>query len=228
MDLSGSGGTCGDETLITQPPVGGSTMVDVVASPQCVLPPKAVTALDQATVDEVLLEGAYAEMAHLPVAAVLGQAWRYAEALLEGQRSGAAAIMADAGATHGLLGLGLLPEDARFLSQVIALRDLAHHHGIASDAEAVDGLTLGEALESAIRTLIGRAEAWAAAPGQTDPAFRVTKDDMKRLWPLGLMPPGYAPSADEHADLFAVFVAIPLTAAFLMPEDDCLIEPRLV
>lgn len=201
----------------------------LVPSPACQLPPKAFAALEQAPLDDVLLEGAFSEMAHLPLAAVLGQGLAYAEGLLDGLQSGASAILHDrTGQSGSLAALGLMPADARFLSQLLALRDVASHHRVTPDPEAAEGLTLGEAFEGIRTNLLARRDAWSLEQGRMSPRFRVVRGDMGYLWPHAAVE-GPVPVFDPEAqpDLFAVFVAIPLCAPYMMHEADCFVEPRL-
>lgn len=200
----------------------------LIPSPACQLPPKAMTALEQAAIDDVLRDGAFSEMGHLPAAAVLADALQYANKMLEGMRDGASRALRPGLADVSLLDLGLMPADASFLSQLLALQDLAVANAITADAETTQGPTLAELTDAARSHLLDRYHRWFEEPGRRSDVFRVQKGDLDLLYPTAVatgssakITPGIRP------DAFAVFVALPLMAPFLVQEEDCYVAPRL-
>lgn len=200
----------------------------LVSSPVCQLPPKAMTALEQATIDDVLREGAFSEMGHLPAAAVLADALQYADTMLEGLREGASRALSPGLTEVSLLDLPLMAADANFLSQVLALQDLAVANAVNADAEATHGPTLAELADAARGHLLDRYHSWVEEPGRRSDNFRAQKGDMDYLYPVAVVKGSSAKlTPGNRADAFACFVALPLMGPFLVHEDDCFIAPRL-
>lgn len=204
-------------------------MERLIPSPACQLPKKAMAALEQATIDEILEPGAFAEMAHLPLAGVLFDALQYANTLLEGLKEGSSSALRPGDSDHSLLDLPLMPEDAAFLSQVMALHDLATANAIQpSNEENESGPTLGEVVDAARGHLMDRYHHWFTEPGRRGENVVITKGDRGHIYPCSIaagtashMLPGSKPN------MFAMFVALPLVAPFLMGEEDCFVAPRL-
>lgn len=200
----------------------------LIPSPACQLPPKAMTALEQATIDDVLGDGAFSEMGHLYAASVLADALQYANTMLEGMREGASRALRPGLTEVSLLDLPLAHADASFLSQVLGLQDLAVANAVTADADAEQGPTLAELVGAAREQLVDRYRQWAAEPGRWSEHFRVQKGDMDIVYPTAVakgsssqLTPGSRP------DAFALFVALPLMAPFLVKEEDCFVAPRL-
>lgn len=200
----------------------------LIPSPVCQLPPKAMTALEQATIDEVLRDGAFSEMAHLPAAAVLADALQYANAMLEGMQEGSSRALRPGLTDVSLLELPLMAPDAMFLSQVLALQDLAVANAVNADPEATHGPTLGDLTDAARGHLLERYHQWVAEPGRWSEHFRAQKGDMDYLYPVAVVTGSSAKlTPGNRADGFALFVALPLMAPFLVQEEDCFVAPRL-
>lgn len=204
-------------------------MERLIASPMCQLPKKAMAALEQASIDDILEPGAFSEMGHLPVAGVLADALQYANQMLEGLQEGASTALHPGSTEHSLLTLPMLPADAAFLSQVMALQDLATANAVQPESDAGDGgPTLGEVVDAARGHLLDRYHSWFKEPGRRSDAFRAQKGDLEHLYPSAVVVgtssrllPGSKP------DTFALFVALPLMAPFLIGEEDCFVAPRL-
>lgn len=200
----------------------------LIPSPTCQLPPKAMVALEQATIDEVLQDGAFSEMGHLTAAAVLADALQYADHMLEGLREGASRALRPGLTDVSLLDMSLMPADASFLSQVLALQDLAVANAVVPDAKADHGPTLAELVDAARGHLLDRYRSWAAEPGRRSDQLRVQKGDMDLLYPTAVVTGSSSQlTPGNRADSFALFVALPLMAPFLVKEEDCFVAPRL-
>lgn len=201
-------------------------MSDLVFSPSCQLPLKAFHALGQATVDELVGDGAFAEMAHLPAAHVLTDAIEYAKTMVKGVTGDPSPLE---GPTHGdLIGIEVLHPDRMFLSQVLALRDLLMVKGVQVVPEETDSPTLGALVSQARDVLLDRVEDWKKSPGRRDDGFQVLSGDLDALYPQAAVPADRLPPHPERdADLFAVYIALPLFAPFLVKEDDTYVAPRL-
>lgn len=200
----------------------------LISSPSCQLPPKAMTALEQASIDEVLRDGAFSEMGHLPAGAVLADALQYADALLEGLREGSSRALRPGLTEVSLLDMALMPADALFLSQVLALQDLAVANAVVAEAETTQGPTLAELMEAARGHFLERYRQWADEPGRRSAHFRVQKGDLDVVYPTAVaMGTSAKVTPGTRPDAFAVFVSLPLLTPFLMQEEDCFIAPRL-
>lgn len=212
------------------------TESNLVVSPACQITPRAVVALEQATADELLEVGAFMEMGHLPVGRVLADALRYAAQLLRGPGAAPDPVMFE-----GLADRELMPPDVSFLSQLLALRDVAAAHGIAPAQEqagegagpgAAEGvqLSLADLMVSGRDRFVARAQSWQREPGRKSAGFRVQVGEGGLLWPLAVAPSTTTPTCpdpERDADGFVLFAVLPLLGPFLALEDDCFVAPRL-
>jgi hypothetical protein len=199
-----------------------------VSSPVCQLPERAVTALEQAGVDELLEPGAFTAMSHLPAAGVLADALDYADRLVG---SLGAEDLASAHRDGVLVGAAeLMPADAAFLSQVLGLVVLAAEHDVVPDKEAEEGMVLGGLVEDARARLVERVSSWRQEPGRRSAGLRVQVGEGGVVWPSAVVPveAGDRPAVGSlDADVFVLFGALPVLAPFLGLEEDCFVAPRL-
>ncbi len=206
-----------------------------VVSPVCQIPKRAVTALEQASVDELLEPGAFTAMGHLAVSGVLVDALAYASQLADSVGV-SDPFEADSGA---LAGARLLAADASFLSQVFGLVAMGATEGIVGGVTSGDeetgedashGPTLADLVEDARSLLVKRIASWHKEPGRHSARFKVQEGDAGVVWPSYVWPvredePKFDPKDDP--DALALFGALPLLAPFMVLEEDCFVAPRL-
>lgn len=203
-----------------------------VVSPVCQIPKRTVTALEQASVDELLEPGAFTAMGHLAVSGVLVDALGYASQLAD-----SVGVSDPFEADSGMLpGARLLAADASFLSQVFGLVAMGATEGIVGGATGDDdegeshGPTLADIVEDARSLLVKRIASWHKEPGRHSARFKVQEGDGGVVWPSYVWPvsedePKFDPKGDP--DALALFGALPLLAPFMALEEDCFVAPRL-
>ncbi len=202
----------------------------LVMSPVCQLPKRAMVALEQASVDELLEPGAFTAMGHLPAGGVLADALDYANHLVE---SVGAEDLFTAQRDGTLAGAKLMAADALFLSQVFGLIDVAATHGVTPDEDAQsdeEKVDLAGLVETARSRFVERAGSWRGELGRRSARFRVQEGEGGVLWPSHVVPVDErigTPDPETDPDAFVLFGALPLLAPFLVLEEDCFVAPRL-